>query len=204
MELEQCTTRLEGHKREIAAAEAALRERENQTITVLTRIHALQERHGSVEALADALTQASQRFTELARELAKLQSELAELGGESLKRRAAALDQQINSLELQEREASDKRIRAESRLHADGQVDLQSELEQKQAELESRLVELERLEKEAGMLTLLRRLLEEEQNAMATQYTAPLTERIGVYLGEVFPEAPKASLSYEPASQQLV
>jgi len=197
MELEQCTTRLEGHKREIAAAEAALHERENQTITVLTRIHALQERHGSVEALADALTQASQRFTELACELAKLQSELAELGSESLKRQAAALDQQINSLELQEREASDKRIRAESRLHADGQVDLQSELEQKQAELESRLVELERLEKEAGMLTLLRRLLEEEQNAMATQYTAPLTERIGVYLAEVFPAAPKASLSYD-------
>ena len=196
-ELEQCTTRLEGHKREIAAAESALRERENQTITVHALIHALHERHGSAEALADALAQASQRFTELAGDLAQLQGELNELGGDNLKRQAAALDQQINSLELQEREASDKRIRAESRLHADGQVDLQSELEQKQAELESRLVELERLEKEAGMLTLLRRLLEEEQNAMATQYTAPLTERIGIYLAEVFPEAPKANLSYD-------
>ena len=196
-ELEQCTTRLEGHKREIAAAESALRERENQTITVHALIHALHERHGSAEALADALAQASQRFTELAGDLAKLQGELNELGGDSLKRQAAALDQEINSLELQEREASDKRIRAESRLHADGQVDLQSELEQKQAELESRLEEQERLEKEAGMLTLLRRLLEEEQNAMATQYTAPLTERIGIYLAEVFPEAPQANLSYD-------
>ena len=196
-ELEQCTTRLEGHKREIAAAKSALRERENQTITVLALIHALQERHGSAEALADALAQASQRFTELAGDLAKLQGELNELGGDSLKRQAAALDQEINSLELQEREASDKRIRAESRLHADGRVDLQAELEQKQAELESRLEEQERLEKEAGMLTLLRRLLEEEQNAMATQYTAPLTERIGIYLAEVFPEAPQANLSYD-------
>jgi DNA repair exonuclease SbcCD ATPase subunit len=196
-DLEQCTTKLEMHRREIAAAEAALRERENQTITMLARIHALLERHSSSDALADALTQASQRFTELARELAKLQGELNGLGGESLKRQAAALDEQINSLERQEREASEKRIRAESRLHADGQVDLQSELEQKQAELESRLVELERLEKEAGMLTLLRRLLEEEQNAMATKYTTPLTERIGCYLAEVFPEAPKTNLSYD-------
>jgi uncharacterized protein YhaN len=195
--LDQCTTRLEVQRRDIAAAEAALRERENQTITVLARIHALLERHGSADALADALTQASHRFTELAGELAKLQGELNGLGGESLKRQVAALDEQINRLERQEREAREKRIRAESRLHADGQVDLQSELEQKQAELESRLVELERLEKEAGMLTLLRRLLEEEQNAMATQYTAPLTERIGVYLAEVFPEAPKANLSYD-------
>ena len=32
---------------------------------------------------------------------------------------------------------------------------------------------------------------------MATQYTAPLTERIGVYLAEVFPEAPKANLTYD-------
>jgi len=93
--------------------------------------------------------------------------------------------------------AREARIRAEGRLHADGQVDLQAELEQKQAELESRQLDEERLEKEAAMLTLLRRLLEEEQNAMATQYTAPLTERIGVYLAEVFPEAPQANLSYD-------
>jgi DNA repair exonuclease SbcCD ATPase subunit len=196
-ELEQCTTKLEGHRRDIAIAEAALRQRENQTITVLAQINALHERHGSAEALAEALTQTTQRFADLAAELEKLQCELSELGGDSIKRQAAALDQEINSLELQEREARDKRIRAESRLHADGQVDLQAELEQKQAELESRLVELERLEKEAGMLTLLRRLLEEEQNAMATQYTAPLTERIGVYLAEVFPDAPKANLGYD-------
>jgi DNA repair exonuclease SbcCD ATPase subunit len=196
-ELEQCTTKLEGHRRDIATAEAALRQRENQTITVLAQIHALHERHGSAEALAEALTQTTQRFADLAAELAKLQSELSELGGDSIKRQAAVLDQEIDSLELQEREARDKRIRAESRLHADGQVDLQAELEQKQAELESRLVELERLEKEAGMLTLLRRLLEEEQNAMATQYTAPLTDRIGVYLAEVFPDAPKANLGYD-------
>ena len=76
----------------------------------------------------------------------------------------------------------------------------QAELEQKQAELESRLEDQERLEKEAGMLTLLRRLLEEEQNAMATQYTAPLTERIGRYLAQVFPDAPQTSLSYDARS----
>ncbi len=31
---------------------------------------------------------------------------------------------------------------------------------------------------------------------MATQYTAPLTKRIGVYCAEVFSEAPQSNLSY--------
>ncbi len=47
------------------------------------------------------------------------------------------------------------------------------------------------------MLTLLRRLLEEEQNAMGSQYTAPILGRVGRYLAEVFPEPPRASLSYD-------
>jgi len=47
------------------------------------------------------------------------------------------------------------------------------------------------------MLSLLRRLLEEEQNAMGSQYTAPITSRIGRYLAKVFPEAPQTSLAYD-------
>ena len=196
-QLDQGTQQLDDHKTAITAAEAALRERENQTLTALTLINALQERHGSAEALAEALAQATQRHAELAAGIATLQDELEQLGGGSLKRQFNALNQQIDDLELAEREAREARIRAEGHLHADGQVDLQAELEQKLAELESRQLDVERLEKEAAMLTLLRRLLEEEQNAMATQYTAPLTERIGVYLAEVFPEAPKANLTYD-------
>lgn len=196
-QLDQCITQLEAHSKAITAAEAGLRERENQTLAALTRIEALQERHGSAQGLAEALAQATQRHAELAVGMAALQAELEQLGGDKLKRQFGELNQRIENLELQEREAREARIRAEGRLHADGQVDLQAELEQKQAELESRQLDEERLEKEAAMLTLLRRLLEEEQNAMATQYTAPLTERIGVYLAEVFPEAPQANLSYD-------
>ena len=195
--VKQSSADLDAQTKLIATAEAGLRDRENQSLEASTRIQALQERHGSLEALTAALAQARERCRELQSKLEGLESELAELGAESLKDRAAELDKEISTLESQEREATEARIRAESRLHGDGQVDLQAELEQKQAELESRLEEQERLEKEAGMLTLLRRLLEEEQNAMATQYTAPLTERIGRYLAQVFPEAPQTSLSYD-------
>jgi DNA repair exonuclease SbcCD ATPase subunit len=195
--VKQSSADLDAQTKLIATAEAGLRERENQSLEASTRIHALQERHGSREALTAALAQACERCRELQSKLGGLQSELAELGAASLKDRAAELDKEISTLESQEREATEARIRAESRLHGDGQVDLQAELEQKQAELESRLEEQERLEKEAGMLTLLRRLLEVEQNAMATQYTAPLAERIGGYLAQVFPEAPQTSLSYD-------
>ncbi|NBQ21736.1 MAG: hypothetical protein EBU30_08815, partial [Synechococcaceae bacterium WB6_3B_236] len=195
--LEQHTADLDTQAKAIATAEIGLRERENQTLAAMTRIHALQERHGSADALKSALNEVRQRCADLENKLAMLKSELAQLGAETLKARALELEQGISALENQEREASEARIRAEGRLQGDGQVDLQAELEQKQAELESRLGEQERLEKEAGVLTLLLRLLEEEQNAMATQYTAPLTERIGRYLAHVFPEAPTASLSYD-------
>ena len=198
--LEQHTADLDTQAKAIATAEIGLRERENQTLAAMTRIHALQERHGSADALKSALNEVRQRCADLENKLAMLKSELAQLGAETLKARALELEQGISALENQEREASEARIRAEGRLQGDGQVDLQAELEQKQAELESRLREQERLEKEAGVLTLLLRLLEEEQNAMATQYTAPLTERIGRYLADVFPEAPAASLSYDAKS----
>lgn len=191
---------LDAQNKLIATSEAALRERENKSLAARTLIQALHERHGSFEALATALGRSEQRCKELQSRLEELEDELAKLGTESLKARATVNDKEIGTLEGQEREATEARIRAESRLHGDGQVDPQAELEQKQAELESRLEDQERLEKEAGMLTLLRRLLEEEQNAMATQYTAPLTERIGRYLAEVFPNAPQTSLSYDARS----
>ena len=198
--VKQSSAELDAQNKLITTSEADLRARENQSLEARTRIHALQERHGSLEALTAALAQARERCRELQSKLEGLENGLAELGAESLKARAAEIEKEIGTLEGQEREATEARIRAESRLHGDGQVDLQAELEQKQAELESRLEDQERLEKEAGMLTLLRRLLEEEQNAMATQYTAPLTERIGRYLAQVFPDAPQTSLSYDARS----
>lgn len=203
--VKQASDTFDAQNKRIAAAEAALRGQENELLEANTRIDALQERHGSLEALTAALAQAQERCSELQGKLAGLESELAALGAASLQAQAAALDLQISTLEGQERQFSEARIRAEGRLHGDGQIDLQAELEQKQAELESRLEEQERLEKEAGMLTLLRQLLEEEQNAMATQYAEPLTERIGRYLAQVFPETPHPSLSYDARTgfQQL-
>lgn len=197
MLVKQSSAELDAQNKLIATSEADLRERENKSLAARTLIQALHERHGSFEALATALAQSEQRCKELQSKLEELEDELAKLGTESLKARAGEIDKEIGTLDGQEREATEARIRAESRLHGDGQVDLQAELEQKQAEVESRLEDQERLEKEAGMLTLLRRLLEEEQNAMATQYTAPLTDRIGRYLAEVFPDAPQTSLSYD-------
>lgn len=194
--LKQASAHVDGHNKRMATAEAALRGQQDELLEASTRIHALLERHGSLETLTATLAQAQQRWSEHQSKLARLESELAALGAARLKAQAVTIEREISTLEAQERQSSEARIRAEGRLHGDGQIDLQAELEQKQAELESRLEDQERLEKEAGMLTLLRRLLEEEQNAMATQYTTPLTERIGRYLAQVFPEAPQTSLSY--------
>ena len=195
--LQQASRKLEQRRQEITAAEHGLRQQENQLLEARTLCDSLLERHGSLETLQAAIEAGEKRRDALQTLLNALRIELNELDPERLNSEHQRLSRQIEQLEQQEREANEARIRAEERLHADGSIDLQAEQEQKQAELESRLQEQERLEKEAGMLTLLRRLLDEEQNAMGSQYTAPILSRIGRYLGEVFPEAPEASLAYD-------
>lgn len=195
--LQQASRKLEQHRHMITTAEQDLRQQENQLLEARTLCESLLERHGSLEALQAAIETGEKQRQERQTTLESLRAELKELAPEGLGREQLRLSRQIEELEQQERDAHEARIRAEERLHGDGSTDLAAEREQKLAELESRLQEQERLEKEAGMLTLLRRLLEEEQNAMGSQYTAPIINRIGRYLSAVFPEAPEASLIYD-------
>jgi energy-coupling factor transporter ATP-binding protein EcfA2 len=184
-------------KAAIAAADQDLRNDLNQLLEARTLIDAVLQRCGSLEALQAEIAELSKNKDQCLAQLNTLEAELTALDPITLERLAGELDLAITVLQQQERDASDDLIRAEGRLKGDGRVDLKAEFEQKQAELESRVADQERLEKEAGMLTLLRQLLEEEQNAMASQYTAPLTERIGAYLAHVFPESPRTDLTYD-------
>jgi len=196
-QLRQATASLDGHKQAIEQSDQELRQRANQLLEAKTRVDALLQRRESLEALQAAEAELEQQRAAIQMALAALQSELQALDPIRLRSEDQRLEQAIERLQQQERDASEARIRAESRLHGDGQVDLQAEKEQKDAEVESRQSELRRLEQEAGMLSLLRRLLDEEQNAMGSQYTAPITSRIGRYLAAVFPEVPQASLEYD-------
>lgn len=195
--LREAERAVEKQKAAIEKLEQALRDGRDQLLEASTRIDTIQKRCGTPEALEARISDLSTRKEQSETLLAAYAEELNGLDPEGLQQQDQQLEQRIKALEQQQREATETRIRAESRLQGDGRRDLQAELEQKQAELESRIGEQERLEKEAGMLSLLRRLLEEEQNAMASQYTAPITERIGTYLGHVFPEAPRADLVYD-------
>ncbi|NQV11040.1 MAG: AAA family ATPase [Cyanobacteria bacterium] len=198
--VKQAESALDSIQNALKSAEMALNESRNQLLEARTRIDAVLQRRGSGEALEAEIADLVGRRQRGTAKLSELEAELSALAPEAVECQAQALDQTISSLQQQEREASEARIRAEGKLQGDGQVDRKAELEQKQADLESRLAELERLQKEADMLALLRRLLEEEQNAMASQYAAPLTKRIGAYLAHVFPEAPRASLDYDARS----
>lgn len=196
-QLQQASQALEAQRKAIQALEQELREQQNQLLEARTRSEALLQRHGSEAALQTAIASREQDQAALQSTLTALRTELGALEPTGLRAEEQRLAERIALLEQQERQATEARIRAEERLRCDGQTDLQAEREQKQAELESRLQERERLEKEAAMLTLLRRLLEEEQNAMGSRYTAPILGRVGRYLAEVFPEPPQASLNYD-------
>jgi DNA repair exonuclease SbcCD ATPase subunit len=195
--LQQLAEALEAHRLRTARAEQDLRERENQLLAGRTRIAQLLQRHGSAEALDEACGQGQGQRDGLQSAIAALRAELAALDPAAIRAEDQRLEQGIAALEAEERQATEARIRAEGQLQADGQRDLQADQEQKLSELESRRQERERLEREAAMLTLLRGLLEEEQNAMGSEYAAPLAARIGRYLAAVFPEPPRASLRYD-------
>ncbi|CAK6700775.1 AAA family ATPase [Synechococcus sp. CBW1002] len=195
--LEASEAALEALKASIETTSQALRDGESQLLEARTRINAVLQRCRSAANLETVITELVTRLQQSEARLAALVAERAALEPDHLDLQARSLDRAIATLQQQEREAHEARIRAESRLHGDGRIDLQAELEQKQAELESRRVERERLEQEAGTLNLLRQLLEEEQNAMASQYAAPLTKRIATYLAHVFPDAPRTALSYD-------
>jgi len=195
--LQQLAEELDAHRQAIAQAEQQLRARENQLLAGRTRIAQLLQRHGSAEALDEACRRGQGQREGLQTALEALRAELAALDPVAIRVEDQRLEQGIAALEVEERQASDARIRAEGQLQADGQRDLLADQEQKLSELESCRQERERLEREAAMLTLLRRLLEDEQNAMGSEYAAPLSARIGRYLAAVFPEPPRANLRYD-------
>lgn len=197
---QQASQTLETQRKAIQTLEQELREQQNQLLDARGRSEALLQRQGSQERLQQKLSELEQQRGALETALTALRAELAGLVPVTLRRDNQQLEQRIGELEQQERQATEARIRAEERLHGDGQTDLQAEREQKQAELESRLEERQRLEKEAAMLTLLKQLLEEEQNTMGSQYTAPMLSRIGRYLAHVFPQAPEVRLAYDARS----
>lgn len=195
--LQQTSQALEVHRQAISSAEQKLRERENQLLEARTRCEALLQRHGSTQALQQAITGLEQRRDALQAALTALRAELKDLNPAALRAEDQRLERLLLELEQRERQAREARIRAEERLHGDGVTDLQAEREQKLAACESRALERERLEKEAAMLSQLAELLEQEQNAMGSQYTAPILRRLGRHLAAVFPEPPEASLLYD-------
>lgn len=185
---------------EIRAAEQAIAADQKRLVQARTLIEAIVQRRGSAESLCAAITDLQSRVKGAEEGLATLRREREELGPENLQRRHRELEDSLAALGTQEAKAREDRIRAETQLHGDGRVDPQAEREQKQAEWEACRREVERLEKEARMLSLLCSLFEEERNAMANRYAAPLTERVGVYLQQVFPEPPVPSLVYDARS----
>ena len=82
-------------------------------------------------------------------------------------------------------------------LRNDGINDRFALLDQFEAALENSSTERIRLEKDALMLDLLRQLLQDEQTAMALQYTAPVIKRLDDYLNCCCENATRSSIEYQ-------
>ena len=179
-ELNQADAALGQGRQQLASLASGLQADQTAQVQAETLINDLQARHGSFEALEADAAQLKARITAQGQQLQSLEALLQQ--GHNLAPAAAAELPSLPQLRQRREQLLQQQAASGARLHVDGEVDLQAVLEQRQAALESRQGELQRLEREARMLNLLKGLLEEEQNAMALQYTAPLSERLDGYL----------------------
>jgi len=198
-ELNQADAALAQVRRQLADLDIGLQADQTSQVQAETLINDLQNRHGSLEALGAEAAQLKARLTALGQELQSLETLLQQCpGGDSgASQGAAAALPRLSQLRQRREALLQQQAASAARLHVDGEVDLQAVLEQRQAALESRQGERQRLEREARMLNLLQGLLEEEQNAMALQYTAPLGERLEGYLSCLVAGPLSTSLNYD-------
>ena len=198
-ELNQADAALGQVRRQMADLDKGLQADQTSQVQAETLINDLQSRHGSLEALGAEAAQLQARLTALGQELQSLETLVQQCpGGDSgANLGAAAALPRLSQLRQRREALLQQQAASAARLHVDGEVDLQAVLEQRQAALESRQGERQRLEREARMLNLLQGLLEEEQNAMALQYTAPLGERLEGYLSCLVAGPLSTSLNYD-------
>ena len=199
-ELNQADAALAQVRQQLADLDIGLQADQTSQVQAETLINDLQNRHGSLEALGAEAAQLKARLTALGQELQSLKTLLQQCpGGDSgaSQGAAAAALPRLSQLRQRREALLQQQAASAARLHVDGEVDLQAVLEQRQAALESRQWERQRLEREARMLNLLQGLLEEEQNAMALQYTAPLGERLEGYLSCLIAGSLSTSLNYD-------
>ena len=175
-ELNSADASLSQTRRRLEQLEAALAQDQKLLLQADTLLEDLQRRHGGLEALGLELQQINSEQAQLQQQLSQLDPQLRAQGFDP----AAGLP--LQTLQQQRETLLQQQAASAARLESNGDVDLNAQLELAEAAHEANLEELARQQRDARMLDLLKRLLEQEQTALAQRYTAPLADALDHYL----------------------
>ena len=186
----QLDNKLTNQREQLANCNQLINIQQEELVKTDTLLKELLKRFGSVDEVDGQLSKLNLNISELEKRQEVLKKQLSSdfPGYKGFN----------SSHAIQQREVALQKVAAAGALlRADGINDRYAQREQLEAALEARTSERERLEQDALMLDLLRQLLQEEQTAMALQYTEPVTKKLDSYLSCCFPGPMQSSLEYQ-------
>ena len=175
-QLNEAESSLRQTRSELERLEQELMNDRSALVQADTLLEDLHRRHGGLEGLGERIGALERELQQLEVQRAELIPQMSRLNLSEERTPSLSALQQRRELMLQQLAASG------ARLEVDGQVDLAAQLEEALSEVEFCDSEVVRLRRDAQMIALLQQLFEEQQSAMAEQYTGPLADALEGYL----------------------
>jgi DNA repair exonuclease SbcCD ATPase subunit len=157
----------------------------------------LLDTHGDDEPRAKALKEARKAKKDSEASLAEICAALEALQPDLLKADRERLQRAWDETERQKQGAQTSRAVSQAALRSDGAIDPNAALAQAEAKLEAATEHLEAVSRKAKAIALIDSLFQQEQRALADQFSQPLAQKISSYLQCLFGPDAKAVVTFE-------
>ncbi len=182
-ELSNVRDTIAGEKQELTGCEAQL--------------NLLLDNHGDDDARTKALEEARKAQRDAEAALAATRAALEALQPDLLEADRERLQRALDETEQQRQDAHTSCAVSQAALRSDGTVDPHAALAQAEARLESSTEHLEAVSRKAKAIALIASLFQQEQRALADQFSQPLANKITGYLQCLFGPDAHAVVAFE-------
>jgi DNA repair exonuclease SbcCD ATPase subunit len=189
---------------ELTALRAEITEDERQLTGAQAQLQFQLDEHGDDAARAKALDEARAAKQQADAALANTRADLARLQPELLESDRERLQRALDETERQRQQASTTRAVSEAALRSDGAIDPTSALDHAQARLAAANAHLEAVNRKARAIALVNQLFQDEQRALADQFSEPLARKISGYLQSLFGADAEAVVAFEDNRLQSI
>ena len=198
-DLDKASSALENFKAKTLDDASQLQVAEAERVDRHSRLDTLIQLHGSRDAQHAQVEQLAQQRLQAESELGKLKAERASLGSGDQEQELAALQSQIDVLQLKIESLLDRRGAAKQRCDSISGEDPYGAVEQARVQHEAAELDYQSLKHVTDAHRLLRQLFTEAQADLSSRYSEPLAQSIGSFLRPLISDGPVAQLSYDQA-----